>query len=67
MVDLYNKVGDVLRDERCAILQREMLLETVFEATPMAIVLVNARDRVIFANCKAREGGGTAVVCWVPG
>src|SRR3954447_1901858 len=55
LVDLYNKVGDVLREERSAILQREMLLETVFEATPMAIVLVNARDRVIFANRTARE------------
>ena len=46
LVDLYNDVGDVLRDERNAIIQREMLLETVFEATPMAIVLTNERDRV---------------------
>src|SRR4029079_7930604 len=55
LVDLYNDVGEVLREERRAILQREMLLETVFEATPMAIVLTNARDRVIFANRTARE------------
>lgn len=55
LVDLYNSVGDVLREERNAILQREMLLETVFEATPMAIVLSNERDRVIFANRTARE------------
>jgi two-component system nitrogen regulation sensor histidine kinase NtrY len=55
LVGLYNAVGDVLRDERSAILQREMLLETVFEATPMALVLTNARDRVIFANRTARE------------
>lgn len=55
LVDLYNNVGDVLREERNAILQREMLLETVFEATPMAIVLTNERDRVIFANRTARE------------
>jgi len=55
LVDLYNDVGDVLRDERNAIIQREMLLETVFEATPMAIVLTNERDRVIFANRTARE------------
>ena len=55
MVELYNAVGDVLREERSAIIQREMLLETVFEATPMAIVLTNARDRVIFANRSARE------------
>ena len=55
LVELYNSVGDVLRDERSAILQREMLLETVFEATPMAIVLTNERDRVVFANRAARE------------
>jgi len=55
LVDLYNSVGDVLREERNAIIQREMLLETVFEATPMAIVLANERDRVIFANRTARE------------
>jgi nitrogen fixation/metabolism regulation signal transduction histidine kinase len=55
LVELYNSMGDVLRDERSAILQREMLLETVFQATPMAIVLTNARDRVIFANRSARD------------
>lgn len=55
LVALYNSVGDVLRDERSALIQREMLLETVFEATPMAIVLTNARDRVVFANRSARQ------------
>jgi len=55
LVSLYNSVGDVLRDERSAILEREMLLATVFEATPMAIVLTNARDRVVFSNKTARE------------
>jgi two-component system, NtrC family, nitrogen regulation sensor histidine kinase NtrY len=55
LVELYNSVGDVLRDERTALLQREMLLETVFEATPTAIVLTNARDRVVFANRAARQ------------
>ncbi|HEV2845327.1 MAG TPA: ATP-binding protein, partial [Thermoanaerobaculia bacterium] len=55
LVDLYNSVGDVLREERQGLIQREMLLETVFEATPMAIVLTNARDRIVFANRSARE------------
>lgn len=55
LVELYNSVGDVLRDERSAILQREMLLETVFQATPMAIVLTNARDRIVFSNRLARD------------
>jgi two-component system, NtrC family, nitrogen regulation sensor histidine kinase NtrY len=55
LVELYNAVGDVLRDERSAILQRELLLETIFEATPIAIVLTSERDRVVFANRAARE------------
>jgi two-component system, NtrC family, nitrogen regulation sensor histidine kinase NtrY len=55
LVELYNSMGDVLRDERSAILQREMLLSSVFELTPMAIVLANAADRIVFANRSARE------------
>ncbi len=54
LVALYNSVGDVLRDERNNLIQKEMLLETVLEATAMAIVLTH-RDRVIFANRAARE------------
>ncbi|HWN43060.1 MAG TPA: ATP-binding protein, partial [Thermoanaerobaculia bacterium] len=38
LVELYNAVGDVLRQERGNLLQKELLLETVLEATPMAIV-----------------------------
>ena len=55
LVELYNAVGDVLRDERSALIQREMLLETVFEATPTAIVLTDARDRIVFVNRAGRE------------
>ncbi len=55
LVELYNAVGDVLRDERSALIQREMLLETVFEATPTAIVLTDSRDRIVFINRAARE------------
>jgi nitrogen fixation/metabolism regulation signal transduction histidine kinase len=54
LVALYNNVGDVLREERQNLIQREMLLETVLESTPTAIVLTQ-RDRVIFSNRSARE------------
>jgi signal transduction histidine kinase len=54
LVALYNSVGDVLRDERGNLLQKELLLETVLEATPMAIVLTQ-RDRIFFVNRAARE------------
>jgi nitrogen fixation/metabolism regulation signal transduction histidine kinase len=54
LVALYNAIGDVLREERRNLIQREMLLETVLESTPTAIVLTQ-RDRVIFSNRAARE------------
>jgi two-component system, NtrC family, nitrogen regulation sensor histidine kinase NtrY len=54
LVRLYNDVGDVLREERGNLIQREMLLETVLGATPTAIVLAQ-RDRVFYANRAARE------------
>jgi PAS domain S-box-containing protein len=55
LVELYNAVGDVLREERGAIAEREMLLETIFEATPIAIVLTGGHGRVVFANRAAHE------------
>jgi nitrogen fixation/metabolism regulation signal transduction histidine kinase len=55
LVSLYNAVGDVLRDERSALIQREMLLETAFEASPTALVLADAHDRIVFSNRAARE------------
>lgn len=54
LVELYNSVGDVLREERSNLLQKELLLETVLESTPMAIVLTH-RDRIFFVNRAARE------------
>ena len=54
LVELYNAIGDVLREERNNLIQREMLLSTVLESTPTAIVLTQ-RDRVIFVNRAARE------------
>lgn len=54
LVQLYNSVGDVLREERSNLLQKELLLETVLESTPMAIVLTH-RDRIFFVNRAARE------------
>ncbi len=54
LVALYNTIGDVLREERNNLIQREMLLSTVLESTPTAIVLTQ-RERVIFVNRAARE------------
>ncbi len=52
---LYNEVGETLRDERLAVRSRELLLESALDNSPVAIVLVNPLDRVIFSNLEARR------------
>jgi nitrogen fixation/metabolism regulation signal transduction histidine kinase len=55
LVDLYNRVGDALRSERSDIYQRELLLDTLLQGAPMAILLVNELDRIVYANSAARQ------------
>jgi two-component system nitrogen regulation sensor histidine kinase NtrY len=54
LVSLYNRLGDALRRERNEIYQRELLLDTVLQGAPMAIILVNELQRVVYANAAAR-------------
>jgi nitrogen fixation/metabolism regulation signal transduction histidine kinase len=55
LVALYNRLGDALRRERNEIYQRELLLDTLLQGAPMAILLVNERQRVSYANTAARK------------
>lgn len=55
LVHLYNRMGDTLRLERSAIYQRELLLDTLLQGAPMAILLVNELDRIVYANAAARQ------------
>ncbi len=52
---LYNDVGRLLQKERHHIRQKELLLETALDRSPVAIMLVNALGRVIFSNPEARR------------
>jgi PAS domain-containing protein len=45
----------VLRRERLDLYQRELLLDTVIQATPLALVLTNDGGRVIYSNVAARQ------------
>ena len=47
---LYNGLGDALRSERHDLYQRELMLETVLQGAPMAIVLTGPTGRVAYAN-----------------
>jgi nitrogen fixation/metabolism regulation signal transduction histidine kinase len=55
LVVAYNSLGDVLRRERVDLYQRELLLDTVIQTTPLALLLVNAAGAVIYSNVAARE------------
>lgn len=61
LIRLYNEVGDVLRAQRGEIFQKELLLDTILQRTPVGVVLVNAMQRVAYSNSAARElfSGGT--------
>jgi nitrogen fixation/metabolism regulation signal transduction histidine kinase len=60
LIALYNDVAEVLRAQRSDLYQRELLLDMILQGSPMAVVLANPADRVVFANLAAREllGGG---------
>jgi two-component system nitrogen regulation sensor histidine kinase NtrY len=51
----HNELGSVLRDQRVQLAQRELLLSTIVENSPVALVLVDAQWRVAFGNLTARH------------
>jgi nitrogen fixation/metabolism regulation signal transduction histidine kinase len=55
LTSAYNSLGEVLRRERLDLYQRELLLDTVIQTTPLAIVLVDDGDRVVYSNVAARQ------------
>ena len=55
LVDNYNGLGDRLRVERQSLYQRELMLDTVIQATPLALVLTNDADAVVYSNSSARR------------
>ncbi len=54
-VDAYNGIGDRLRVERHSLYQRELMLDTVIQATPLALVLTSDSDAVLYTNATARK------------
>ncbi|HWF98665.1 MAG TPA: ATP-binding protein [Steroidobacteraceae bacterium] len=55
LVSAYNSLGEVLRRERFDIYQRELLLDTVLQTTPLALTLTNATGRIVYGNFAARQ------------
>ncbi|GLQ96976.1 sensor histidine kinase [Dyella mobilis] len=55
LISVHNELGQTLREQRQNLAQRELLLDTVVQNTPVALVLTDANDRVAYANIAARH------------
>jgi two-component system, NtrC family, nitrogen regulation sensor histidine kinase NtrY len=55
LVAAYNSLGDLLRRERLDLYQRELLLDTVIQTTPLAMVLTEDGGRIVYGNVAARQ------------
>jgi nitrogen fixation/metabolism regulation signal transduction histidine kinase len=55
LVAAHNELGRVLREQRQHLFQRELLLDTVVQNTPTALVLVEPGGHVVYANVSARQ------------
>lgn len=55
LVKAYNGLGATLRDERQDLLQRELLLDTVIQSTPLALLLTDEAGHVMYSNLAARQ------------
>ncbi|HET9693396.1 MAG TPA: ATP-binding protein [Steroidobacteraceae bacterium] len=51
----YNGLGAKLRSQRQDLYQRELLLDTVIQASPLAMLLTNATGTILYGNIAARQ------------
>jgi nitrogen fixation/metabolism regulation signal transduction histidine kinase len=51
----HNELAAALRQQRAHLVQRELLLDTVMQNSPVALVLVDANDRIAYANIASRH------------
>lgn len=54
LVGAHNALGNVLREQRLALVQRELLLDTMVQNTPVAMLLVGDAA-IVYANVAARQ------------
>lgn len=55
LLRLHSELGQALREQRQQLAQRELLLDTVVQNTPLALLLCDAADVVVYANINARQ------------
>jgi two-component system nitrogen regulation sensor histidine kinase NtrY len=55
LMTAHNELAAALRMQRAHLVQRELLLDTVMQNSPVALVLVDAHERIAYANIAARH------------
>ena len=55
LVASHNALGDALREQRLSLVQRELLLDTMVQNTPVAMLLVDPARRIVLGNVAARK------------
>ncbi len=55
IASLYNELAGILREERMNIYQRELLLDSVIQSTPVAMVLTNSKGYIVYSNAAAKQ------------
>src|SRR6476469_2504927 len=55
LVDAHAALGQALREQRLALVERELLLDTIVQNTPVEMLLVDPSRRIVHANLAARK------------
>jgi nitrogen fixation/metabolism regulation signal transduction histidine kinase len=55
LVEAHNALGDTLRKQRESLVQRELLLDTMVQNTPVAMMLCDQAEHVVYGNLAARQ------------
>lgn len=55
LVAAHNELGATLREQRLSLVQRELLLDTMVQHTPVAMLLGDAGGRIVYGNLAARR------------
>src|SRR5580698_6710908 len=55
LVRMHNELGTALREQRQQLAQRELLLETVTQQSPVALLLVDSYGHIVYSNLAARH------------
>ncbi len=60
LVAAHNELGNTLRAQRESLVHRELLLDTMVQNTPVAMLLCDPGGHIVYANLSARKllGGG---------